>query len=73
MPSNPFNLLDVVALTADFPEKGLLRGQVGTIVEILKPGVFEIEFADNDGRTYATAAVRAELLLRLRHQPEQAA
>lgn len=73
MTSDQFNLLDVVALTADLVDKGLLRGQVGTIVEILKPGVFEIEFADNDGRTYATAAVAGELLLRLRHQPEQAA
>ncbi len=27
-----FQLLDVVALTEDLPERGLLRGQVGTLV-----------------------------------------
>ena len=43
-------LLDVVALTADLPERGLYRGQVGTVVEALEPGVFEVEFCDNDGR-----------------------
>jgi Domain of unknown function (DUF4926) len=31
-------LLDVVALTQDEPEKGLRRGQVGTIVETLASG-----------------------------------
>jgi hypothetical protein len=46
-------LLDVVALTADVPENGLLRGQVGTVVERLGPGIFEIEFCDDEGRTYA--------------------
>jgi hypothetical protein len=39
-------LLSVVALLEDMPEKGLLRGQVGTVVEILAPGVFEVEFSD---------------------------
>src|SRR4051812_46361829 len=44
-------LLDV-ALTEDLPERGLRRGQVGTVVEDLAPGVFEVEFSDNQGRTY---------------------
>jgi hypothetical protein len=39
-------LLDVVALTEEMPEKRLRRGQVGTIVEVLAHGVFEVEFAD---------------------------
>ena len=26
----------------------LARGQVGTVVESLAPGVFEVEFCDND-------------------------
>lgn len=29
-------LLDVVALTVDLPEHNLWRGQVGTVVEVLK-------------------------------------
>jgi len=35
-----FVLLDVVALTDDLPEHGLLRGQVGTVVKALVPGGF---------------------------------
>ena len=42
-------LLDVVALTEDIPEKRLLRGQVGTLVEQLTPEVFEVEFSDING------------------------
>jgi hypothetical protein len=66
-------LLDVVALTADLPEKNLIRGQVGTVVENLAPGVFEVEFSDDEGRAYAQAAVNQEQLLVLFYQPQQAA
>jgi len=47
------NKLSVVALVEALPEKGLQRGQVGTIVESLAPGVYEVEFSDDDGRMYA--------------------
>ena len=57
----------VVALLEDVPERGLRRGQVGTVVEPLAPGVFEIEFSDNHGRTYATLALRSDQLIVLRH------
>ncbi len=40
------HVLDVVALTEDVSDRGLLRGQVGTVVESLGPGVFEVEFVD---------------------------
>jgi hypothetical protein len=66
-------LLDVVALTADLPEKGLVRGQVGTVVEILGPEAFEVEFSDDEGRTYAQAALHDRELLVLRYQPHEAA
>lgn len=66
-------LLDVVALTADLPEKGLLRGQVGTVVENLAPGVFEVEFSDDQGKTYAQLALEEDQLLVLHYQPQQAA
>ena len=56
-------ILDVVARTQNLPDQGLQRGQVGTIVEILKPGVFEVEFSDDDGHAYALVAVTAEHLL----------
>lgn len=62
-------LLDVVALTEDIPGSGLLRGQVGTVVESLGAGIFEVEFVDNDGRTYATVPLKSSQLLVLHYQP----
>jgi hypothetical protein len=62
-------LLDVVALTEDIPEKRLLRGQVGTVVEQLTPEVFEVEFSDINGRTYALIALPNTRLMVLHHQP----
>jgi len=62
-------VLDVVALTEDIPDRGLLRGQVGTVVESLGPGVFEVEFVDNDGRTYAMLPLKSSQLLVLHYQP----
>ncbi len=62
-------LLSVVALLHDKPDYGLVRGQVGTVVEALAPGVYEIEFCDNGGRTYASVALQADQLLRLHHEP----
>jgi hypothetical protein len=66
-------LLDVVALTDDIPERGLQRGQVGTVVELLAPEVFEVEFSDDLGRTYASLALRAEQLMPLHYQPTHTA
>ena len=66
-------LLDVVALTEDLPDRKLRRGQVGTVVELLDPGVFEVEFADNDGRTFASLALKENQLLLLHYQPLEAA
>jgi hypothetical protein len=62
-------LLDVVALIGDMEERGLVKGQVGTVVEILGNGVFEIEFCDNDGRTYATLALRNDQVMALYYSP----
>ena len=62
-------LLSVVAVLWDTPQKGLLRGQVGTVVECLAPGVFEVEFSDESCQTYASLALRADQLMRLHHAP----
>ena len=62
-------ILDTVALTVDINERDLLRGQVGTVVEILAPGVFEVEFVDNDGHTYALLPLKAEQLMALHYAP----
>jgi hypothetical protein len=60
-------MLSVVALLEDRPADGLRRGQVGTIVESLAPGVYEVEFSDDLGRTYATAALRSDQVLKLHY------
>ncbi len=62
-------LLDVVALTCDLSDEGLVRGQVGTVVEMLAEGVFEIEFSDDSGKTYAMLPLKQEQLLVLHHEP----
>jgi hypothetical protein len=67
--NSDIHLLDVVALTDDIPDRGLRRGQVGTVVEMLGPGVFEVEFVDNDGRAYATVPLKISQLLILHYQP----
>ena len=68
--SETIELLDVVALTEDVSELGVVRGQAGTVVEMPAPGMFEVEFSSsNDGRTYAMGAARADQLLVLHQQP----
>jgi len=41
-------VLSVVALLQDLPEEGLVRGQVGAVVENSAPGVYEVEFSDGN-------------------------
>lgn len=67
--TRPIQLLDVIALTENLPGCQLNRGQVGTVVECLGAGHFEIEFSDNQGRTYAQLAVPEDKLMVLHHQP----
>ncbi len=62
-------LLDVVALTVDLPERQLVRGQVGTIVELLNDNAYEVEFSDDQGRTYASLALPQAQFMVLHHRP----
>jgi hypothetical protein len=62
-------LLSVVALLEEITDRGLQRGQVGTIVEQLAPGVYEVEFSGDEGRTYASLPLRADQLMQLHHEP----
>jgi hypothetical protein len=66
-------LLDVVALVEDFDSEGLRRGEVGTVVEQWKDGVFEVEFSDNSGKAYAFAALRPEQMIKLHFRKDEAA
>lgn len=72
-PNPTLRLLDVVALTQDVPTQGLARGQVGTIVEDLGNAAYEVEFADEDGHTYAMATLRSEQLIVLHYRPGKVA
>ncbi len=63
------DVLDVVTLTEDLPERNPYRGQVVTVVESLAADVFEVEFSDNGGRAYASLAFKVEQLLVLHHEP----
>ena len=69
--NNEIRLLDVVALTVDVPEHSLTRGQVGTVVELLKDGAaYEVEFSDRNGRTYQSLGLRPDQLMVLHYEPE---
>jgi Domain of unknown function (DUF4926) len=63
------DLLSAVALLSDLPERGLVRGQVGTIVEPLDEATALVEFSDDEGRAYAIVPCPREALLILRTAP----
>jgi len=62
-------LYDVVTLIEDMTEIGLYCGQVGTLVEEHEPDVFEVEFVDTQGCTYALVTLNSNKLMVLHYQP----
>jgi hypothetical protein len=70
MPKRRIKLLATVALLEDLPGRTLKRGEVGTVVEILGLAVYEVEFCDEEGQTYAELALRADQLVTLHNQGE---
>lgn len=70
MQKKQIDLLDTVALLEDLPQRGLQRGEVGTVVEVLAPEVYEVEFSDDDGQTYAQLALRSEQIIALHNRGE---
>ena len=69
MRQEPIKLLDVVALLVDKPSESLASGHVGTVVEVFSPDVFEVEFLDPAGRTFAVTELKRNELLLLKHEP----
>lgn len=63
-------LLDTVALREDLPKRKLKCGEVGTVVGVLAPDAYEVEFCDDKGQTYAELALRSEQLIALHNQGE---
>lgn len=70
MKNRNLKLLDTVALLEDLPERKLKRGEVGTVVETLAPDAYEVEFCDDEGRTYAEFALRGDQIMALHNQGE---
>jgi len=64
--------LDTVATLVDRLDIDLVAGEVGAITTTLAEGVYEVEFIDADGKTYATAAFRSDELLKLHHRARAA-
>jgi hypothetical protein len=62
---------DTVALIEDVPERRLSRGEVGTVVEVLDPDVYEVEFSDDQGKTYAELALRRNQLVLLHNRGDK--
>lgn len=62
-------LLDVVALLADKPAEGLDACHVGTVVEVLSPDAFEVEFLDPAGHSFALTELKRHEVLLLKHEP----
>lgn len=67
MPEIP--LFAEIALTENVPAAGLVRGQVGAVVERLARDAYEVEFTGGDGQAYAIVALKTPQLMRLHHQP----
>jgi hypothetical protein len=61
--------LDTVALTQNLPDLDLYKGQVGTIIEVYEPTVFEVEFVDLKGKIYAVETLEASQLMQLYYDP----
>jgi hypothetical protein len=68
MKTKTIKLLDSVALLENIPARKLRAGEVGTVVETLAEGVFEVEFCNADGETYAQFALRADQIMTLHSQ-----
>lgn len=66
---NAIKELDVVALLTNVPEAHLSKGAIGTVIHVYNKNIYEIEFADLKGETYALATLPAENLLLLKHEP----
>ena len=53
------------------PGEKLVKGQVGTVVELLDEGIYEVEFLDRHGRTIAMCTLPESDLLMLHYELSQ--
>lgn len=52
-------LFGTVALLRDFPQHGVIRGDIGTVVEVY-PTAYEVEFVGDDGAARAISVVQRD-------------
>jgi uncharacterized protein DUF4926 len=64
-----FHQFDVVFIRHDIPESGISAGTAATILDVYKSPklAYEVEIADEYGRTLFTGAIEAEMLSDVRH------
>ncbi len=72
MKDETIKLLDVVALLRGVPEKRLLRGQIGTVIECYSNTEFEVEFSDNNEKTISMLTLSTDEIMLLHHELEHA-
>ena len=51
-------LLDTVVLEKNLPNKGLISGDIGAVVELYKPDGVEVEFVAGSGKTQALVTLK---------------
>lgn len=56
----PYQLLDVVELIRDIPERHLPAGARGVIVDIYGQDKYEVEFVGENGETFALLALNGQ-------------
>ncbi len=68
MKDETIKLFDVLALLKEVPEKKLLRGQIGTVIECYTDTDFEVEFSDNNGKTISMMTLSTDEIMLLHNQ-----
>jgi hypothetical protein len=48
-----YQVLDTIVLDRDLPERGLQKGDLGSVVEVYEPDGLEVEFVTASGRSAA--------------------
>ncbi|MGE0210188.1 MAG: DUF4926 domain-containing protein [Parvibaculaceae bacterium] len=60
-------LLDAVAVLSDVPDRSIVQGQVGTVVELLDDDTVLVEFSDDNGKARSIEPLAIANLLVLRY------
>ncbi|HEX3108309.1 MAG TPA: DUF4926 domain-containing protein [Thermoanaerobaculia bacterium] len=55
----------------DVRDRRLSRGEVSTVVEVLESDLYELEFSDDRGATYAELALRRDQLVLLHNRGDK--